>query len=194
MQVQVIGEIVSGASASFTLELNPVPNTLALYGSGIRLQEGIGNDYTIVGQVITILNGRHTPQEQSRLTTRRSSTTTSTAQVGVDVLSPFALTTLQRVKDLLFDPNQTILVTGCTITHEWVGDSITGATIPDRQDTSRRRPADIRLGHSRRNHHPRFYKRNDDHHFQQCDHIQQRPDRHRHQSDAELRRRSHPHD
>jgi hypothetical protein len=54
MQIQVIGEIVNGSNQSFTLELNPVPNTLALYGSGIRLQEGIGNDYTIVGQAITI--------------------------------------------------------------------------------------------------------------------------------------------
>ena len=55
-----------------------------------------------------------TPQARSPPTTDIS-TTTSTVS-GIDVLSPFALTTLQRVKDLLFDPNQTILVTGCTIT------------------------------------------------------------------------------
>jgi hypothetical protein len=125
MQIQVIGEIVSGASASFTLELNPVPNTLALYGSGIRLQEGIGNDYTIVDQAITILNGSYSAGQVTA--DYYISTTTSTVS-GVDVLSPFALTTLQRCKDLLFDPNQTILVTGCTITQN--SNSITGATVP----------------------------------------------------------------
>jgi len=116
---------VSGSSTSFTLELNPVPNTLALYGGGIRLQEGIGNDYTIVGQAITILNGSYSAGQVTA--DYYISTTTSTVS-GVDVLSPFALTTLQRCKDLLFDPNQTILVTGCTITQN--SNSITGATVP----------------------------------------------------------------
>jgi hypothetical protein len=125
MQIQVIGEIVSGSATSFTLELNPVPNTLALYGSGIRLQEGIGNDYTIVGQAIAILNGSYSAGQVTA--DYYISTTTSTVS-GVDVLSPFALTTLARVKDLLFDPNQTILVTGCTITQN--SNSISEATIP----------------------------------------------------------------
>ena len=43
-------------------------------------------------------------------------------------LSPYALTTLQRCKDLLFDPNLTILVTGCTIEDD--SPTITGGTIP----------------------------------------------------------------
>lgn len=43
-------------------------------------------------------------------------------------LSPFALTTLQRVKDLLFDPNQTILVTGCAIVQN--STTVSGGTIP----------------------------------------------------------------
>src|ERR1700736_539986 len=127
MQLEVIGEIVSGSATSFTLELNPVPNTLALYGSGVRLQEGIGNDYTIVGQAITILNGSYSAGQVTA--DYYISTTTSTVS-GVDVLSPFALTTLQRVKDLLFDPNQTILVTGCTITQN--SNSISGATLTTR--------------------------------------------------------------
>jgi hypothetical protein len=33
----------------------------------------------------------------------------------LEQLSPFALTTLQRVKDLLFDPNLTFTLTGCTL-------------------------------------------------------------------------------
>ena len=102
-----------------------MPNTLALYGSGIRLQEGVGNDYTIVGQAITILNGSYTA---GQVTADYYIVTTTSTVSGIDVLSPFALTTLQRVKDLLFDPNQTILVTGCTITQN--SNSISGATIP----------------------------------------------------------------
>ena len=43
-------------------------------------------------------------------------------------ISPCALTTLPRVKDLLFDPNLTILVTGCSITED--SPTITAGTIP----------------------------------------------------------------
>src|SRR5271156_3281089 len=123
--MQIVGEICSGSGTAFTLAFNPVSNSLALYGSGIRLQEGIGNDYTIVGQAITILNGSYTAWQVTA--DYQTLTTTSTA-AGTDLLSPFALTTLQRCKDLLFDPKQTILVTGCTITQN--SNSISGATIP----------------------------------------------------------------
>jgi hypothetical protein len=125
MQTQVVGEIVSGSGANFALAFSPIPNTLALYGSGIRLQEGIGNDYTIVGQAITLLNGSYSP---GQVTADYGLLTSVSTASGVDQLSPFALTTLQRVKDLLFDPNKTILVTGCTITQN--SNSITGATVP----------------------------------------------------------------
>src|SRR5271156_2181617 len=123
--MQIVGEICSGSGTAFTLAFNPVSNSLALYGSGIRLQEGVGNDYTIVGQAIIILNGSYTA---GQVTADYYIESTVSTVSGVDVLSPFALTTLQRVKDLLFDPNQTILVTGCTITQN--SNTITGATVP----------------------------------------------------------------
>jgi hypothetical protein len=124
--MEIVGEIVSGSGTSFTLAFNPVTNSVALYGSGIRLQEGIGNDYTISsGQTITILNGSYT---SGQVTADYQTLTTTSTPAGVDLLSPFALTTLQRVKDLLFDPNKTILVTGCAITEN--SNSISGATVP----------------------------------------------------------------
>jgi hypothetical protein len=123
--MQIIGEIVQGSATSFTLAFNPVTNSVALYGSGIRLQEGAGNDYTISGQAITILNGSYTA---GQVTADYQTLTTTSTAAGTDVLSPFALTTLARVKDLLFDPNKTILVTGCTITQN--SNSISGATVP----------------------------------------------------------------
>jgi len=43
-------------------------------------------------------------------------------------LNPFALTTLQRVKDLLFDPNLTINLTGCVLTEN--STDVTGVTVP----------------------------------------------------------------
>lgn len=43
-------------------------------------------------------------------------------------LSPFALTTLQRVKDILFDPNKTISLTGAALTSGSA--SVTGLTVP----------------------------------------------------------------
>jgi len=125
--MQVIGEIVQGASTSWTLALTPVVNSVALYGSGIRLQEGVGNDYVISGTAITTANSYSAGQ----LTADYETLTTTSTPSGTDVLSPFALTTLQRVKDLLFDPNQTILVTGCTIVEN--SNSISGATFPTGQ-------------------------------------------------------------
>lgn len=124
--MQIVGEIVLGSATSFTLAFNPVTNSLALYGSGIRLQEGVGNDYIISGQAITI----NSPGSYStgQVTADYETLTSTSTAAGTDVLSPFALTTLQRVKDLLFDPNKTILVTGCTITN--LSNSISGATVP----------------------------------------------------------------
>jgi hypothetical protein len=122
--MKIVGEICSGSGTSFTLGFNPVTNSLALYGGGIRLQEGVGNDYIIVGQVITLANSYSSGQITAGYETL---TSTSTA-TGTDYLSPLALTTLQRVKDLLFDPNKTILVTGCTITAN--SNSISTGTIP----------------------------------------------------------------
>jgi len=123
--MQIVGEVAGGSGTAFTLAFNPVTNSVALYGSGIRLQEGVGNDYTIAGQAITILNGSYTA---GQVTADYQSLTTTSRAAGADLLSPFALTTLQRVKDLLFDPNKTILVTGCSITTG--SNSISGATVP----------------------------------------------------------------
>jgi len=122
--MQIVGEIVSGSGTSWTLEFNPVTDSVALYGSGVRLNEGVGNDYVISGQTITTTNSYTAGQ----LTADYTVYTTTSTPSGSDVLSPFALTTLQRVKDLLFDPNQTIAVTGCTVTQN--SNSITGATVP----------------------------------------------------------------
>jgi hypothetical protein len=44
-----------------------------------------------------------------------------------EVVSPFALTTLARVKDLLFDPNLTISLTGCTLDGTT---DVTNVTVP----------------------------------------------------------------
>ena len=43
-------------------------------------------------------------------------------------LSPLSLTTLQRVKDLLFDPNLYISLTGCSLTQN--SQTVTGVTVP----------------------------------------------------------------
>ena len=45
----------------------------------------------------------------------------------MEQVSPFALTTLQRVKDLLFDPNLIINLTGCILNGTT---SVTGVTVP----------------------------------------------------------------
>lgn len=46
----------------------------------------------------------------------------------MEQVSPYALTTLQRVKDLLFDPSLTITVTGCATTSS--SPTVTGVTVP----------------------------------------------------------------
>jgi hypothetical protein len=45
----------------------------------------------------------------------------------MEQVSPFALTTLQRVKDLVFDPNLTIGLTGCVLNGTT---DVTGVTVP----------------------------------------------------------------
>lgn len=49
-------EIVSGSGTSWTLANTPAAGTVVLYGAGIRLTPGLGNDYTIVGADITTAN------------------------------------------------------------------------------------------------------------------------------------------
>lgn len=46
----------------------------------------------------------------------------------MEQVSPFALTTLQRVKDLLFDPNKFVALTGCTLMLN--STDVTGVTVP----------------------------------------------------------------
>src|SRR5437879_4455253 len=111
--MQITSEVVAGSGTSFTLAHPPIANTQAIYGSGIRLTEGAGNDYTLSGSLITIISGSYS----SGQVTADYQTNDNPAygqQVGNDILSPFALTTLARVKDLLFDPNVTILLTGAS--------------------------------------------------------------------------------
>lgn len=117
-------EVVAGSGTSWILAQAPVPNSVALYASGIRLTPGIGNDYVINGIAITTfgsysastLLADYIPQSSLNIVT------------GItDQLSPFALTTLQRVKDILFDPNQTIALTGATLSNG--SKSVTALTV-----------------------------------------------------------------
>jgi hypothetical protein len=127
--MQITGEIVAGSGANFVLAHPPVANTLALYGSGVRLTGG-GVDYTQSGatsSVITFVS----PETYAAGTVTADYTTNDNPsygqQVGTDVLNPCALTTLQRVKDLLFDPNSTILLTGATLTNG--GETVSAYTV-----------------------------------------------------------------
>lgn len=52
----VTNEIVAGSATTFTLANTPILGSQAIYGAGIRLTPGAGNDYTIVGAVISILS------------------------------------------------------------------------------------------------------------------------------------------
>jgi len=116
--MQITGEIVAGSGANFTLAHPPVANTLALYGSGVRLTGG-GVDYTQSGATDSIITFTSPETYAAGTVTADYETTDNPSygtQSGTDILSPFALTTLQRVKDLLFDPNQTILLTGASLT------------------------------------------------------------------------------
>jgi hypothetical protein len=123
----IVGEIVYGSGTSFTLAHPPVANTLALYGSGIRLTEGDTADYVLNGSIITF----NSPETYAAGTVTADYTTNDNpaygTQVGSDILSPFALTTLQRVKDLLFDPNVTFQLTGASLTNG--SESVTAYTV-----------------------------------------------------------------
>jgi hypothetical protein len=47
--------LVNGSNATFTLSNTPVNGTEQVYLNGILLDSGAGNDYTIVGETITML-------------------------------------------------------------------------------------------------------------------------------------------
>lgn len=49
-------EVVSGSGTSWTLAHTPVVGSVHVYGSGVRLTPGAGNDYTISGTTITTVN------------------------------------------------------------------------------------------------------------------------------------------
>jgi hypothetical protein len=51
--VPVENEVVSGSGTSWTLANTPVAGSVKLWGAGIRLTPGAGNDYTISGATIT---------------------------------------------------------------------------------------------------------------------------------------------
>lgn len=52
----VENEVVSGSGTSWTLANTPITGSVKLYGGGIRLTPGVGNDYTISGATITTVN------------------------------------------------------------------------------------------------------------------------------------------
>ena len=64
--IPVYNEIVSGSGTTFTLAHTPVTSSVRLYAGGNsnpqtgRLLPGVGNDYTISGATITMLNGSFT--------------------------------------------------------------------------------------------------------------------------------------
>jgi hypothetical protein len=62
--IPVYNELVSGSGTTFTLAHTPVANTVRLYAASRksnpqdgRLLPGAGNDFTISGATITMLNG-----------------------------------------------------------------------------------------------------------------------------------------
>jgi hypothetical protein len=117
--LNIIGEIVAGSDANFTLAHPPVINTLALYGSGVRLTGG-GVDYTQSGATLSLITFTSPETFAAGTVTADYDTNDNPSygtQVGTDILNPSALTTLQRVKDLLFDPNSVILLTGATLSN-----------------------------------------------------------------------------
>jgi hypothetical protein len=122
---EIVGEIVSGSGTSWTLAQTPVVNSVALYASGVRLTPGVGNDYTINGTAITTVQSYSAGQ----LTADYEPLSGTNVISGItDQLSPFALTTLPRVKDILFDPNLTISLTGASLTAS--STSVTDVTVP----------------------------------------------------------------
>jgi len=49
-------EVVSGSATTFTLANTPVVGTVKVFGAGVRLTPGAGNDYTINGKNLTFIN------------------------------------------------------------------------------------------------------------------------------------------
>jgi hypothetical protein len=120
----IVGEIVSGSGTSWTLAQTPVVNSAALYASGVRLTPGVGNDYTINGIAIVTVSSYSAGTVTADYTPLSGTNVISGIQ---DQLSPYALTTLQRVKDLLFDPNLTISLSGASLTAS--STNVTGLTV-----------------------------------------------------------------
>jgi hypothetical protein len=118
-------EVVAGSGTSWTLANNPAAGSVTLYAAGLRLTPGVGNDYVIIGLAITTVNSY---PAGSLLADYTPAVNPSPSIVGLDQLSPFALTTLQRVKDLLFDPGLTISLTGATLTQN--STDVTNVTVP----------------------------------------------------------------
>lgn len=98
---------------------------MTVYGSGVRLTPGTGQDYTISGVSITTVQSYAAGQILADYDVQDS---TNFIYPIADQVSPFALTTLQRVKDLLFDPNRTISLTGASLTAN--STSVTALTVP----------------------------------------------------------------
>lgn len=123
--MRITNEVVSGSGNNWTLAHQPVPNTVTLYGSGVRLTPGAGQDYTISGTLITTTNSYAAGQIVADYDQQDS---TNFVYPVADQVSPYALTTLQRVKDLLFDPNLSISLTGAALTAS--STTVTGITVP----------------------------------------------------------------
>jgi hypothetical protein len=117
-------EVVSGSGTSWTLAFTPVPNSVALYASGVRLTPGIGKDYTINGIAIVTVESY---TAGTLLADYQQQNSTNIVTPIADQVSPFALTTLQRVKDLLFDPYETISLTGASLTEN--STTVTGLAV-----------------------------------------------------------------
>ena len=112
------------SGTSWTLAQSPVPNSVALYANGARLTPGAGNDYIINGIAITTIAS----YSAGELLADYTSQSAVNFIPGInDQLSPFALTTLQRVKDLLFDPFLTFTYSGASLTEN--STSVTGVTV-----------------------------------------------------------------
>jgi hypothetical protein len=118
-------EIVSGSGNNWALGFAPQSNSVELFGAGVHLTPGVGNDYTINGtDIVTVAS--YAPGEV--VANYTSQTSTNVIPPSADQLSPFALTTLQRVKDLLYDPNKTLSLTGASLAAN--STSVTALTVP----------------------------------------------------------------
>lgn len=53
---EVPSGLINGSNATYTLANTPVVGTEVLYANGVRLKRGTGNDYTISGATITMLD------------------------------------------------------------------------------------------------------------------------------------------